>query len=405
MFHYKKRIIFGRLLLLFSLIFGLFLLSFTSSLKEKKIEPKSYLDDKEFSDSDKELTDEELKLRIGQMLMFGFRGTEVKKNSKIVKAIENLGLGGVILFDFDVPSKSFPRNILNHEQTKKLIFDLQSYSKIPLFVAVDAEGGKINRLKPEYGFLDVPSHRELGIKNDPEFTKSMALKLAQQLKDLGFNLNFAPVVDLNLNPKNPIIGKLGRSFSSDPEKVSLQAEAFIKSQDQHNIISVVKHFPGHGSSFQDSHLGMVDVTNTYQEKELIPYKKLEAKGLLKIVIVGHIFNEKIDKNYPATLSSKFLNDILRKEIGFDGLIFSDDLQMGAIVKHFGIEDSTIRAINAGIDVLLFSNNTPSGYDEELPFKIHEIIFQAVKDGKIPPKRIIQASNRIFEIKKSFFNTQ
>lgn len=396
-FGYRRKSAFFGLLLLFS-IFGLF---FPSLLFwGKKIgHPKSLTKEIE---STKSLTDEELKLRIGQMIMVGFRGTEVKENSKIVEAIKNLGLGGVILFDFDLPSKSFPRNILNPEQTKKLISDLQSYSKIPLFVAVDAEGGKINRLKPEYGFLSIPSHKELGMKNDLEFTKGIVLKLAQQLKNLGFNVNFAPVVDLDLNPENPVIGKLNRAFSSDPEKVFLQAEVFLQGQNQNNIISVVKHFPGHGSSFQDSHLEMVDVTNTYQEKELIPYKKLKEKGLLRAVMVGHIFNKRIDKDYPATLSPYFLNDILRKEIGFDGLIFSDDLQMDAISKYFGIEEATIRAINAGIDVLLFSNNTKLGYDENLPFKIHGVIFQALKEKRIPVERIIQSSDRILEIKKTIF---
>lgn len=273
------------------------------------------------------LGEEELKLRIGQMIIVGFRGTEVNKNSKIVRAIENLDLGGVILFDFDIPPKIFPRNILNPDQVRKLISDLQGYSRIPLFVAVDVEGGRVNRLKKEYGFLDIPSHKELGMKDDPEFTKSVVSKMAHQLNILGFNMNFAPVVDLNINQENPVIGKLDRSFSSDTERVFAQAEAFISAQDEHNIISVVKHFPGHGSSFQDSHTEMSDVTNSYQGKELIPYKKLSEKGLLKAVMVGHILNKKVDKDHPASLSPKFLNDILRRGIGFRGLILSDDLQI------------------------------------------------------------------------------
>jgi len=334
------------------------------------------------------------------MIVIGFRGTKVSENSPIVRAIKELNLGGVILFDYDIPSKSFPRNILTPEQTKKLISDLQKFSSIPLFIAVDAEGGKINRLKENYGFLKIPSHEELGKINDLNFTKQEISKLSKQLKDLGFNVNFAPVLDLNTNLQNPIIGKLGRSFSSDPEIVFSQAKVFIKAHVENGVIPIVKHFPGHGSSFSDSHLEMVDVTNSWEEEELIPYKKLKNENLLFGVMVGHVFNKKIDKDYPATLSPKFLQEILRKEIGFNGVIISDDLQMGAIKKHYSLEEAIIKAINAGCDVLLFSNNIEE-YDENLPYKVFDIIFQAVKEGKISKERIFEAFERVINLKKEF----
>jgi beta-N-acetylhexosaminidase len=333
--------------------------------------------------------------------MVGFRGTSVSENSPIVQAIRELKLGGVILFDYDLPSNSFPRNILNPEQTKKLISDLQKFSSIPLFVAVDAEGGKINRLKENYGFLKIPSHEELGKINDLNFTKKEISKLSKQLKDLGFNLNFAPVVDLNLNPQNPIIGKLGRSCSFDPHIVSSQAKAFIEAHIENGISPVVKHFPGHGSSFSDSHLQMVDVTNTWKREELIPYEKLNNENLLFGVMVGHILNQKVDKDYPATLSSKWLQEVLRKEIGFKGVIISDDLQMGAIKKYYSFNEAIIKAINAGCDLLLFSNNTKEGYDENLPYKAFYIIYQGVKEGKISKERIYEASKRILNLKREF----
>jgi beta-N-acetylhexosaminidase len=344
--------------------------------------------------------EEDLKEKIGQMIIVGFRGTSVSENSAIIKAIQELKLGGVILFDYDVPSNSFPRNILNPKQTKKLITDLQKFSPIPLFIAVDAEGGKINRLREKYGFLKIHSHEELGRINNPETTKKEILRLSEELKALGFNINFAPVVDLNINPQNPIIGKLGRSFSSDPEIVFQQAKAFIGAHIQNGIIPVVKHFPGHGSSFSDSHLGMVDVTKTWKEDELIPYRKLEKENLLFGVMVGHIFNKNIDEDYPATLSDKFLQGILRKEIGFEGVIISDDLQMGAIKKYYTLEDAIIKAINAGCDILVFSNNVEE-YEEDLPYKVFDIIFQAAKEGKIPKERIFESSERILNLKKEF----
>lgn len=345
--------------------------------------------------------DEDLKEKIGQMIIVGFRGTSVSENSPIVKAIQELKLGGVILFDYDVPSNSFPRNILNPEQTKKLITELQKFSPIPLFIAVDAEGGKINRLKEKYGFLKISSHEELGKINNLEVTKKEILRLSKELKDLGFNVNFAPVVDLNTNPQNPIIGKLGRSFSSDPETVFQHARAFIEAHIQNGIIPVAKHFPGHGSSFSDSHLGMVDVTKTWKEDELIPYRKLKKENLLFGVMVGHIFNKNIDENYPATLSAIFLQGILRKEIGFEGAVVSDDLQMGAIKKYYSFDEAIIKAINAGCDILLFSNNTKEGYDENLPYKVFDIIYQGLKEGKISKQRIFESTERIFNLKREF----
>jgi len=345
--------------------------------------------------------EKELKERIGQMIMVGFRGTEISEDSYIVKVLNDLKIGGVILFDFDIPSKSFPRNILNPEQTKKLISDLQSYSSTPLFLAVDAEGGKINRLKPEYGFLNFLSPKELGERGDYEITKQEALKLSQELRNLGFNMNLAPVVDLNINPDNPIIGALGRSFSSDPQEVALHSQTFIEAHNQNKVISVAKHFPGHGSSLGDSHLGMVDVTETYKKEEIIPYEILQNKGLLNVVMTAHIFNRKIDKDYPATLSSIFLTDILRKQIGFKGVIISDDMQMEAITNYYGLEEAIIKAINSGCDIVLLSNNSKSGYDEELPYKVQEIIYQAIKNGKISEERIIESSNRIYDLKRQF----
>lgn len=345
-------------------------------------------------------TEKELKERIGQMMIVGFRGTEISEDSHIVKVIKDVKIGGVILFDWDAPSKSFPRNILNFKQAKKLISCLQYYSSVSLFVAVDVEGGIINRLKPEYGFSDFLSPKELGEIQDYNFTKQEALRLSQQLKELGFNMNFAPVVDVDINPKNPIIGTFDRSFSSDPQQVALHAQAFIEAHCQNNIIAVAKHFPGHGSSKEDSHLGMVDVTDTYYEKELIPYKSLQEKGLLNAVMTAHIFNRKIDKNYPATLSSYFLQDILRRQIGFQGVIISDDMQMKAISGYYGLKDAIIRAINAGCDIVLLANNSKE-FDKDLSYKVYDIIYQAVKDGKISKQRIIESSNRVYELKKRF----
>jgi len=343
----------------------------------------------------------ELKEQIGQMLMIGFRGTDIKSDSHVIKIMEEVKIGGIILFDYDVPSKSFPRNIINPKQTEELIFDLQNYSSVPLFIAIDVEGGKINRLKSEYGFSDFLSAKELGEIGNHKVTEKEALKISQELSELGFNMNFAPVIDVNINPNNPIIGALDRSFSSDYKEVVLHAQAFIEAHNQNNVIAVAKHFPGHGSASNDSHLGIVDVTETYKEEEIFPYEELQKKGLLDVVMTAHVFNRGIDENYPATLSYIFLDDILRKEIKFKGVIISDDMQMKAISDNYGIEKSIIKAINSGCDILLFSNNAQSKYDENLPYEVQQIIYKAVKDGKISEERIAESYNRIISLKKDF----
>ena len=345
------------------------------------------------------ITDEELKTKIGQMLIVGFQGTEITTNSPISQALRDVNIGGVILFDYDVPTKNSPRNIINPEQIKKLTKDLQEFSPTPLFIVVDAEGGYVNRLKTKYGFIEIPSAEEMG-KGNIEETKNIAVELTDQFVDLGLNMNFAPVVDVNLNPDNPVIGGIERSFSNDPEKVVEYAEAFIQGHHQNNIITAIKHFPGHGSSKDDSHKGMADVTETYKEKELIPYQKLIEKGEVDMIMTAHIMNRNIDPNYPATLSTFFIKDILREQLGFDGVVISDDMQMGAITEYFGFAESIILAIQAGCDMLIISNNS-SIYDEMAPYTAQEIIFEAVKDGKITAGQILESTERIHKLKKKF----
>jgi len=341
---------------------------------------------------------EYLKDKIGQMLIVGFRGTEINNDSYIVRAINDLNLGGVIFFDRDVPSQGrIDRNIKNPLQVKKLTDDLRKVS--PLFIAIDAEGGYVNRLKEEYGFRNIPSAQKMG-EGSFDKTKKYGIFLGNELKSLGFNLNFAPVVDVNINPNNPIIGRLERSFSKDADDVFRHAAGFIEGMKQNKIIPAIKHFPGHGSSKEDSHLGMVDVTNTYSKEELLPYRELILSGYSDIIMTAHIVNKKIDPYYPATLSSFFLEDILRKELGFRGVIVSDDMDMAAISNNYGFEESIIKAINAGCDILIISNNMLV-YDEQKPYRAVEIIFDAVQRGEISEDRINQSYNRIQALKKEY----
>ncbi len=371
------------------------------SCKKKTVSETSHAEASiEDTSTDQTQSSPTLDKMIGEMIILGFRGTEVSDSSKIVQDINEYNIAGVILFDYDVPSKSFPRNIVDPKQTKKLIEDLKKLTRSDLFIAIDAEGGYVNRLKAEYGFIQTESPEVLG-ESDPQNTFLKILPLGIELNDLGFNLNFAPVVDVNINKDNPVIGSLERSFSDDPVKVYEHAGYFIDAMHKYNIITAIKHFPGHGSSTEDSHLGLVDITDTYNEEvELFPYRKLIEDGKTDIIMTAHIMNTNIDPDNPATLSSIFLKDILRGRLNYEGVIVSDDMQMGAIATYFGFEEATIKAINAGCDLLIFSNNSPV-YDEDIAQKAVEVIKKAVREGKITKEEISSSHNRIKELKEKY----
>ncbi|HEY4662506.1 MAG TPA: glycoside hydrolase family 3 protein [Candidatus Humimicrobiaceae bacterium] len=393
----KQYQIFLFFLLLIVFLFTNFL--FSSCNEEKADNTYTGTSDNEIS-TEIEQDTPTLDQMIGEMIILGFRGTEVDSSSSIVEYINEYNIGGVILFDYDVPSKSYPRNILDPQQTKKLIGDLKKLTRGDLIIAVDAEGGYVNRLKAEYGFVPIKSAQEMG-DDDPEDTFLEVSPLAMELDFLGFNLNFAPVVDVNLNKDNPVIGNLERSFSDDPVKVYEHAGSFIDAMHKYDIITAIKHFPGHGSSTEDSHLGLVDITDTYNEEvELFPYMKLIEDSKADIVMTAHIINTDIDPGSPATLSSIFLQDILRGELNYEGVIVSDDMQMGAIVMNFGFEEAIVKAINAGCDLLIFSNNGPQ-YDDDIAQKSFEAIKKAVRDGKITEEEINSSYIRIKELKEKF----
>ncbi len=335
--------------------------------------------------------------KIGQMLLLGFRGTEITEDHEVVRILKDIPLGGVVLFDYDVPAGKFPRNILNPEQTRNLISSLQSFSATPLLVAVDAEGGRVNRLKPGRGFLEIPAAADAGLK-EPEELQKIYSGLAEQLAGLGFNLNLAPVVDLNINSENPVISSLGRSFSHEPEKVIECSREFISAHRNHHVLTALKHFPGHGSSYDDTHKGLADVTGTYQNRELIPFKRLIRAGLADTVMTAHIINKNIDPDHPATLSPRFIQDILRDRWGYSGVVISDDLHMDAVLNYYSFREAVVKAVQAGCDLLAVSNNGRF-YDEKAAHKARDALRQAVQNGEIPIKTIDRSYQRIIDLKK------
>ena len=338
---------------------------------------------------------------IGQMLLVGFRGVALDAES--LAMLSRVKPGGVILFDFDGPSGGAEdRNITGPQQLGALTAELQAASTTSLFIAIDAEGGYVNRLRTRYGFpLVVPSAQTLG-EGSPEDTAAIAAELAAELSAYGINWNLAPVVDVNIDPESPAIGYWERSFSADPEVVTAHARAFVEGHREHGVITVLKHFPGHGSAAGDTHIGVTDVTDTYQRAdELEPYRRLIAEGYDAPIMTAHIVNRNLDERaLPATLSRPIMTDLLRGEMGFEGLVLSDDMQMGAIVTEFGLEEAALEAINAGVDIVLLTNQS-GPYDLAVITRVHDAIARAVTEGLISAERIRESLERITALKREY----
>ena len=342
-------------------------------------------------------TEPSLSTMIGQMIMVGTRGMTIDEVSPVFQQqIKEGKIGGIVLFDYDVVKKEFHRNIQSPTQVKSLIDGLQQLAPTPLFMAVDQEGGRVNRLKPKYGFPSSVSAQYLGDLDNVDSTKYYGHRTASLCQELGFNINFAPAVDVNVNPTSPAIGKIERSFSANPEMVIKHASILIEEQHAKGILSTLKHFPGHGSAQVDSHYGVTDVTKYWQESELIPFEKLGKLDKNVAIMTAHVANQNLDADYPATLSKKIITGILREKLGFKGVIFSDDMQMQAVNDHFGFETLLEKSINAGVDVLVFGNNLK--YDEEIPTKAIEIITRKVESGAISKERIKQSYERVMDAK-------
>lgn len=338
-------------------------------------------------------TDEELLSKIDQLLIVGFRGTELNKDNPFTKVLSETNLGGVILFDYDSETQTAGRNITSPLQLRKLNEELQLKAKTPLVISIDEEGGSVNRLKKKLGFSYViPKAKDLGLKK-PSNTLFGAKRLARQMKALGINLDFAPVADLDFGSKSSIIGAFGRAFSSKPFAVIAHARAFMQGLDFYGVGSVLKHFPGHGSARGDTHQGLVDVTETYDKAELEPFAKLIDDGSAKAIMVGHLVNKKIDPDFPASLSEKTIEGILKGDLGFTGVVMTDDLNMGAISDLYSPGEAAVAALSAGNDLLIFSNNIDT-YDDNLVFDVREAILKAVHDKTLSVETITNAYERV-----------
>jgi len=334
-------------------------------------------------------TQTELKKMIGSMVMMGFDGTSVEHNSSIIQAINKEHLGGVILFNKVYNHPTQTKNISSAKQLQRLTHQLQTLTDHFVLIGVDQEGGRVARLEHSHGFFSAPSATtvaHLGIEKAQQLYNEQAKELSHE----GINLNFAPVLDLCANPKNKVIVGLERCYSNNVQEVSRFAGVMIDEQKKYHIISVAKHFPGHGSSLGDSHKGFVDVSETWNEKELLPYKELIAQHKLDMIMTAHVFNRHLDAHYPATLSYAVNTKLLRKQMGFEGVIVSDDMQMKAIAQHYSLKEAVTLAINSGVDILLFGNQLA----KITPHKVCETIYEQVKNGAISQQRIEESYRRI-----------
>ncbi|BCA55401.1 Beta-N-acetylglucosaminidase [Nitrospira sp. KM1] len=321
--------------------------------------------------------------KIGQLFMFGFMGTSVAPD--LAEFIKEYKPGGIILFS---------RNLESVEQIVELTNDLQRHSpKSPLFISIDQEGGRVSRLPN--GFTIFPACELLGRCNSSELTYAAAATIAKELKVVGINMNMAPVLDVNSNPDNPIIGD--RAFGSTPDIVSEMAAVMAAGLQDNRVVACGKHFPGHGDTKADSHkeLPVVEAAHERLEAvELPPFRRAVAAGIASIM-TAHVLYRELDPQLPATLSHTIITGLLREELRYDGVVLSDDLEMRAIVDHHGMGDASVLALQAGCDTLLICK------EREREVAAFEAIEKAVSSGIISTERLDQSVARIQRMKQRF----
>ncbi len=318
--------------------------------------------------------------QLGQLFLLGFEGIE--PSAHIIRMIGDYGIGGVILFS---------RNIQDPEQTARLIESLQDASDTPLFIGIDEEGGRVSRLPPP--FTAYPGNRAVGLAGSAEMAYDFGRALAEELSAVGINLDFAPVLDVDTHPDNPVIGT--RAFGDDPEQVAALGCALIGGLQEKGVIACGKHFPGHGDTALDSHHDLPQVPHDrarLEKIELVPFRRAIAAGV-ETLMTAHVLYAGIDPDRPATLSPRLIQGLLREELGFNGVVFSDDLEMKAVAAPWGIEASCVLALQAGVVVLIVCHD-PIAQEKGL-----RAVMRAAELGDLPRERIDAALGRILDLKR------
>ncbi|MBT5855125.1 glycoside hydrolase family 3 protein [bacterium] len=334
-----------------------------------------------------------LNQKIGQLLMVGFIGQYPSEPSIQLLQTHILKgeLGGVLLFK---------HNIVSKQQTTDLLTALKNTpSDLPLFIAVDQEGGYVQRLTEQKGFTKAPSPRIVATSYSDEETTHLYDTMAEELAETGFNLNLGAMADLNLYPKSPVIGKLNRSYSANPYVARKNAGLMIDAHRIHKVICAIKHYPGYGSARIDPHTDALDSSLFWSVIELLPFRWLIKDKRADMIMSAHIMIDHIDRRHPASMSVIHLRQNLRGKEHFKGVVISDDLMMGAIQKTYGFKESIIRAIQAGNDVLIYGNTHKRSGD--LPQRFQAIVREAIKQGRLSETQIETAYRRILKLKKAY----
>ncbi|WP_195260760.1 glycoside hydrolase family 3 protein [Clostridium paraputrificum] len=330
-----------------------------------------------------------LEEKVGQMMFYGVNGTNV--DDKVVNLFEDQHAGGIILYGHrNFWGSSLDNNVKYVNSIKKAN---RQNSDIPLFIGFDEEGGSMSQLPQE--LMRTPSKGELGNTNDSSLATGIGAGTAKKLKLLGINTDFGTVLDINTNKNNPIIGV--RSYGSTQEKVTEFGINELKAIQNEGVIPTVKHFPGHGDTEVDSHLGLPSLNhdlNRLKSTELVPFQTAINNGV-DMVMTAHIMLPQIDKEYPATMSKKILTDLLCDEMGYKGVIITDDLEMQAISKNWDLGEAAIKSVEAGADILLVCHTI------ENQQKVYNALVQGVNDGKIDENRIDESVRRILRLKYQY----
>lgn len=338
-----------------------------------------------FSKVDEMLEGMTLEEKIGQLLIVGMEGKTY--GEELDHLIRRYHVGGIILLGKNISYPAGMVELLNNSKKANASY------KIPLFVSVDEEGGRVSRLPSSMKKL--PAAEYFGRIGDETLAYDAGEYLAELLHAFGYNMDYAPVLDVHSNPKNPVIGD--RSFSSDPEVVATMGMAVMRGLTDNGIISVVKHFPGHGDTHIDSHKSLPIIDKTIKElhtTELIPFKQAIAEHA-DMIMVAHIMYPALDDEYPSSLSKKIITDLLRDEMDFDGVVITDDLTMGAIVKEYTVPQAAVQSFIAGSDLLLIAG------DYENQVDTFNALMSSVQAGIISEGRVDESVRRILEVKERY----
>ncbi len=320
----------------------------------------------------------------GRVLMVGIRGGAMDdpRTREDVAACRQAHAGGIILFATDL-GEGGDRNIHHPTQVRRLVGDLRHELGADLIVAIDQEGGQVARLRPERGFEPHISASLFG-RMDPHSQRAQARSQAHQLASLGMDLNFAPCVDLSVNPDCPVIAGKDRAFGNDPDAAAACAGVWLREYARVGVRCCLKHFPGHGSARSDTHEGLTDITETYQEAaELGVFERVisEHAGTVA-VMTGHLMHRAIDKHLPASLSRAHTGGLLRARLGFEGVVITDSLDMGAITERFDPADAMVLALNAGADILLDGANMPGRVRPGAALPLARSLAESVEAGRV-----------------------